>query len=352
MISATGDLTTLRLPPTRVMSMVYLSDSFILNRFLSSLLEAMNLISVFYFVFVYYSGRPHGQKTDIAWHIAIMLLSPCLILIDHGHFQYNCISLGLTVGAVAAVHSNKELVACFLFSLALNHKQVLRRLAPFERGIYEDYVANFWCTTSVLIKWKRMFTTQSLKLLSLGATVSTCLPSMLQQIWAPSNQGFLYGLLNSAFSFYMFSFQVHEKSILLPLLPASLLALEEPFLLKWITLHALFSMFPLLCRDGLILPYIALSVLFTLVYHAPTGRQDRKEAPSFNSFVTTIIVLCSVVLHIVYLTMHPPRRYPFLFEAVIMLLCFSQFMVLCFYTNAKQWMLKRSVFVDEEKKLL
>ncbi|KAG6652976.1 probable dolichyl pyrophosphate Man9GlcNAc2 alpha-1,3-glucosyltransferase isoform X2 [Carya illinoinensis] len=308
--------------------------------------------AVFYFVFVYYSGRPHGQKTDIAWHIAIMLLSPCLILIDHGHFQYNCISLGLTVGAVAAVHSNKELVACFLFSLALNHKQVLRRLAPFERGIYEDYVANFWCTTSVFIKWKRMFTTQSLKLLSLGATVSTCLPSMLQQIWAPSNQGFLYGLLNSAFSFYMFSFQVHEKSILLPLLPASLLALEEPFLLKWITLHALFSMFPLLCRDGLILPYIALSVLFTLVYHAPTGRQDRKEAPSFNSFVTTIIVLCSVVLHIVYLTMHPPRRYPFLFEAVIMLLCFSQFMVLCFYTNAKQWMLKRSVFVDKEKKLL
>ncbi|XP_041011654.1 probable dolichyl pyrophosphate Man9GlcNAc2 alpha-1,3-glucosyltransferase [Juglans microcarpa x Juglans regia] len=295
--------------------------------------------AVFYFVFVYYSGRPHGQKTDIAWHIAIMLLSPCLILIDHGHFQYNCISLGLTVGAVAAVHSNKELVAYFLFGLALNHKQVLRRLAPFERGIYEDYVANFWYTTSVFIKWKRMFTTQSLKLLSLGATVSTCLPSMLQ--------------LNSAFSFYMFSFQVHEKSILLPLLPASLLALEEPFLLKWITLHALFSMFPLLRRDGLILPYIALSILFTLIYHAPSGRrQDRKETPSFNSFVTTIIVLCSVVLHIVYLTMQPPRRYPFLFEAVIMLLCFSQFMVLCFYTNAKQWMLKRSVFMDKEKKLL
>jgi hypothetical protein len=33
--------------------------------------------------------------------------------------------LGLTVGAVAAVLSNKELLACFLFSLALNHKQVL-----------------------------------------------------------------------------------------------------------------------------------------------------------------------------------------------------------------------------------
>lgn len=91
--------------------------------------------------------------------------------------------------------------------LSLVNLQVLSRLAPFERGIYEDYVANFWCTTSVLVKWKRIFTIQSLKLLSLGATVSTCLPSMVQQIWAPSNQGFLYGLLNSAFSFYMFSFQ-------------------------------------------------------------------------------------------------------------------------------------------------
>ncbi|KAG6651946.1 probable dolichyl pyrophosphate Man9GlcNAc2 alpha-1,3-glucosyltransferase [Carya illinoinensis] len=362
--------------------------------------------AVFYFVIVYYASRPHGQKTDIAWHIAIMLLNPCLMLIDHGHFQYNCISLGLTVGAVAAVLSNKELVACFLFSLALNHKQmsayfapaffshlfgkcirrqnpllevsklglvvlgtfvlvwwpylhsmeaflgVLSRLAPFERGIYEDYVANFWCTTSVLIKWKRMFTTQSLKLLSLGATVSTCLPSMVQQIRAPSNQGFLYGLLNSAFSFYIFSFQVHEKSILLPLLPASLLALEEPFLLKWITFYALFSMFPLLCRDELILPYFALSALFILIYHGPSGRQDRRKRLSFNSVVTTLLVLCSVLLHIVYITMQPPNRYPFLFEAVIMFLCFSQFVVLCFYSNAKQWSLKRTIFMDKEKKLL
>lgn len=85
--------------------------------------------------------------------------------------------------------------------------QVLARLAPFERGIYEDYVANFWCTTSVLIKWKKLFDTQSLKLLSLAATVSTCLPSMVQQIKYPSNKGFLFALLNSSLSFYFFSFQ-------------------------------------------------------------------------------------------------------------------------------------------------
>ncbi|KAL6176486.1 hypothetical protein ACLB2K_053119 [Fragaria x ananassa] len=230
--------------------------------------------AVFYFIVVYYSGhKQSGSMGGIAWHIAIILLNPCLILIDHGHFQYNCISLGLTVGAIAAILSDKDLLACVLYSLALNHKQmsayfapaffshllgkcirrrypllevfklglvvsvtflvvwwpyvhsmeaffgVLSRLAPFERGIYEDFVANFWCTTSVLVKWKRLFSTPQLKVLSLGATISTFLPSMIQQIWDPSKKGFLYGLLNSALSFYLFSFQVHEKSILLPLLP-------------------------------------------------------------------------------------------------------------------------------------
>ena len=34
--------------------------------------------------------------------------------------------------------------------------QVLHRLLPWDRGLFEDYVANFWCTTSLLIKWKKL----------------------------------------------------------------------------------------------------------------------------------------------------------------------------------------------------
>jgi alpha-1,3-glucosyltransferase len=47
-------------------------------------------------------------------------------------FQYNCISLGLAVGAAAAVIMRQELMACILFSLSLNHKQVLVMLVNYK----------------------------------------------------------------------------------------------------------------------------------------------------------------------------------------------------------------------------
>lgn len=47
-----------------------------------------------------------------------------LIVFFFLHIQYNSISLGLTVGAVAAILSRHEIVGSVLFSLALNHKQV------------------------------------------------------------------------------------------------------------------------------------------------------------------------------------------------------------------------------------
>lgn len=40
-------------------------------------------------------------------------------------FWYNCINLGLTLGANAAVLSKNELVDASLFTFAINHKQVL-----------------------------------------------------------------------------------------------------------------------------------------------------------------------------------------------------------------------------------
>ena len=49
--------------------------------------------------------------------------------------------------------------------------------------------------------------------------------------------------------------QVHEKHILLPLLPAALLAPRQPTLFAWFATTAAFSLYPLLERDGQALPY-------------------------------------------------------------------------------------------------
>ena len=40
--------------------------------------------------------RPRAAPSDAAWALAAVVLQPAFILIDHGHFQYNNISLGLT----------------------------------------------------------------------------------------------------------------------------------------------------------------------------------------------------------------------------------------------------------------
>jgi hypothetical protein len=48
----------------------------------------------------------------------VLALNPAAILIDHGHFQYNGISLGCTAGAAAAIVSGRDLFGSFLFCLA------------------------------------------------------------------------------------------------------------------------------------------------------------------------------------------------------------------------------------------
>lgn len=63
---------------------------------------------------------------------SIALLFPGQILIDNGHFQYNNISLGLTVFAVAAILTNRRILGSILFVLALNYKQMeLYHAIPF-----------------------------------------------------------------------------------------------------------------------------------------------------------------------------------------------------------------------------
>jgi alpha-1,3-glucosyltransferase len=75
-----------------------------------------------------YATRSSSWQRTFA--LACVLFNPAAIIIDHGHFQYNCISLGLAAGAAAAVVRGAHVVGSVLFCLALSHKQMALYYAP------------------------------------------------------------------------------------------------------------------------------------------------------------------------------------------------------------------------------
>jgi alpha-1,3-glucosyltransferase len=88
------------------------------------------------------------------------------------------------------------------------------------------------------------------------------IPSALHLFWKPSAQKLTISLAVASLGFFLFSFQVHEKSILLPLLPITMLFNEHPSFVVWFNNVSLFSLWPLLQRDHLQIPFFALLILW------------------------------------------------------------------------------------------
>ena len=181
---------------------------------------------------------------------------------------------------------------------------------------------------------------------------STCFHSKVCKTF--SNIIYFY-IISCVTSIWVTIIAVHEKSILLPLLPATLLAMELPGVHSMLLmLCALLSMFPLLCRDKLVVPYMALYASSILLYLAPSGRRHIKKhlpRPMITFSIVMIHFVCSLIFHIIYLTIRPPKMFPYLFQAMIMNFCFSHLLGFTVYTNAKQWMLSRQFTSgDKEKK--
>jgi alpha-1,3-glucosyltransferase len=95
--------------------------------------------------------RSNTQTSDYLVTFALILFNPTIILIDHGHFQYNCASLGLFQFAIYFIFKYKTndqsknvkdkkslqhfgclMTGSFFFCLALNYKQMeLYHALPF-----------------------------------------------------------------------------------------------------------------------------------------------------------------------------------------------------------------------------
>jgi len=194
----------------------------------------------------------------------------------------------------------------FPFLSSYEWLQVLHRIFPVARGLYEDKVASFWCAMSPFIKFNQLFTLQQLVFFSFLMTVASVLVSGIRLFLRPTKDNFIFGMASSALGFFLFSFQVHEKSILLALLPSSLLIMRKGkgFIAVWMQLVAVFSMFPLLQKDGLTNAYIVAMVsliIFGFSLFKTTIKQNKMMMLSLFGMIG---------IHSVYGIFPAPTKYP------------------------------------------
>ncbi|KAJ9094075.1 hypothetical protein QFC21_006176 [Naganishia friedmannii] len=310
-----------------------------------------------------WSGRKMRGRTRKSKVVAIasILCWPGLILIDNGHFQYNSFMLGLCLVALACFEHSHDALGAIAFSSCILFKQmglywspavfayllgkciwlggergamllvkiglgtvatfgvmfapfltpfpdlpmyVLHRIFPLARGIFEDKVANFWCVSNVVIKWRLFFADASMA-------------------------------------------KVHEKSILVPML-SPLLALagkgsksRNPVKgIRRITSGSLmgdddsvwetsvlllnvatFSIFPLLIKDGQTLQYCVLALLWNhLIGYNPT--RVRNASVRYAGYVIYGFILLH---HVLEASVLAPAKFPDIYAVTNAILSFGVF---------------------------
>lgn len=73
-----------------------------------------------------------------------LLLKPDLISIDHGHFQYNSLIVGLILGAFYCLLNKHYYVCCVLFTVAIHSKQMAVYYAlAFFAGLIGKVISDY-----------------------------------------------------------------------------------------------------------------------------------------------------------------------------------------------------------------
>jgi alpha-1,3-glucosyltransferase len=153
--------------------------------------------------------------------------------------------------------------------------QMIHRIFPFARGLFEDKVANFWCALNVVVKL-RNYPPEMLQSAALAGTLASIVPPNLILLFQPRKDLLPLAFATTAWGFFLFSYQVHEKSVLLPLMPMTLLLAGRQGMSKntraWVgfgNLLGAWTMFPLLARVDLRVPYTVLTLLWAYLMGMP-----------------------------------------------------------------------------------
>ena len=212
----------------------------------------------------------------------------------------------------------------YLYSLVLQITQSIHRIFPFARGLFEDKVANVWCAIHTLHKLNT-YPIPLLQRISLLSTIVAILPSCMTISTSPKKDLMPWAFASCAWGFFLCSFQVHEKSVLLPLLPMTMmlggdggLGIEIRAWVGWANMLAAWTLFPLLKRDELRIPYFVLTFLWAYLMGLPptslnlyVGNSARKSGtrPS-TSLMHLGFYAIMIAWHLAEVFIEPPKGKP------------------------------------------
>lgn len=286
-------------------------------RFSVLVIDSLLLLPAIYLICREFSPARYRNPAIYLAAFAVLMMKPDQILIDHGHFQYNSLMLGLILMAFYCMLIGRRYLCCFLFTLAINaklmsvyyslaffaaliglagrkktfaahkgqfilqvglfgaivvfttvflwlpwlgsmadFKGVLSAIFPVHRGLYQLKVPNFWCISDVLMKWESWLSKPFLTFLCALACLICSIPSMIALLVRSSRKILIFGFSTIAMTFFMFSYHVHEKSILVPLI---MIPFTSQYiggkLVTDIVVAGCVGMYHLLVEDGQLMQY-------------------------------------------------------------------------------------------------
>lgn len=201
--------------------------------------------------------------------------------------------------------------------------QSIHRIFPFARGLFEDKVANLWCAIHTFHKLHQ-YPIPLVQRAALLATLASILPPCLIVFFKPKKDLVALAFATTSWGFFLCSYQVHEKNVLLPLLPMTLLLASKTGLLSynraWIgfaNILATWTLFPLFKRDGLRVPYFVLTLLWAYLMGLPPtslsayqSGPKRASAGSLTALLHAPFYLAMIVWHVVETFYPPPKDKP------------------------------------------
>lgn len=398
-------------------------------------------------------GKLRGvSKWESSIALVAILMQPSTILIDHAHFQYNTVMLGLTLASVSSVFAGRNLWACVFFVSALCFKQMalyyapavfayllgvcleprlnvrrfiliaivtivsfgvifaplllgalydsyrnispitdltdpsllpllsslpisidctawyyppllqlaqsIHRIFPFARGIFEDKVANIWCALHTFHKL-HYYPKAMVQRISLLFTLVSILPALMTVSLFPRRELLPWAMASTAWGFYLCSFQVHEKSILLPLLPMTVtlggdggLRPETRGWIGWANMLGVWTLFPLLKRDELRVPYAVLSLLWAYLLGLPptslsiyAGYHPKNGLRLSTRLLHLSFYVVMLIWHVLDAFFTPPEGKPDLWVVLNVLIGAAGFGI-CYLWCTWQLILRSDVLVD------